>query len=142
MAGLEEVFGGLRQKPGDAHMRSLFERYRDLMGKGDVDGIAALFAPDARWEEPVGTAPTIGREAIRARYKAALEGSGGSIAMRPDGAVRVAGHRALANSIARVAPGGTPFDVETGNVVTCDEDGLITEMLVYVGMSSFKPAKD
>jgi steroid delta-isomerase len=141
MSRLEMIFGGLRKLPGDAHMRALFDRYRALMSEGDLDGIVALFAPDARWEEPVGTPPAVGRDAIRARYKAALEASGGRIPMRPDGAARVAGHRALACSIAEVTPDGHRMIVETANVVTCDEAGLITEMLVYVGMGSFKPAE-
>ena len=139
MSRLETIFGGLRSQPGDAHIRQVFDRYRALMSAGDVDGIVALFAPDARWEEPVGTAPSIGHEAIRARYKAALDGSGGRIPMRPDGAPRIAGHRALACSIAEVAPDGKPLIVETANVLTFDEAGLITEMLVYVGMGSFRP---
>lgn len=138
MSRIEEVFGGLPAKPGDEFMRTLFDHYRALMAAGDVDGIAALFAPDARWEEPVGTAPAIGREAIRARYAAALGGSGGSIAMRPDGAVRIAGNRALACSIAEAVQGGRKMIIETANVVACREDGLITEMLVYVGLGSFK----
>lgn len=138
MSRLEAIFGGLSQKPGDAFMRQLFDRYRALMNAGDVDAIVALFAPDARWEEPVGTAPAVGHAAIRARYAAALEGSGGSIPMKADGAARVAGNRALACSIAEVSPEGYPMIVETANVVTCNEEGLITEMLVYVGLSSFK----
>lgn len=139
MSRLEMIFGGLSKKPGEAHMRALFDTYRALMTAGDLDRIVALFAPDARWEEPVGTAPSIGREAIRARYKAALDGSGGRIPMRADGAPRVAGNRAVACSIAEVAPEGTPLIVETANVVTCNDEGLITEMLVYVGIGSFKP---
>ncbi|MEN3976672.1 nuclear transport factor 2 family protein [Emcibacter sp. SYSU 3D8] len=142
MSRLEKIFGGLAKKPGDAHMHGIFDRYRDLMGAGDVDGIVALFAPDARWEEPVGSAPSIGHDAIRARYTAALGASGGSISMRPEGAARVAGNRALACSIARVSADGQPLDVESANVITCNDEGLITEMLVYVGLSSFKPAKD
>ncbi|MGE0667798.1 MAG: nuclear transport factor 2 family protein [Sphingomonadales bacterium] len=139
MSRLEKTFGGLAKQPGEAHMRALFDRYRALMSAGDVDGIVALFAPDASWEEPVGTPASVGHDAIRARYKAALDGSGGRIPMRADGAPRVAGNRALACSIAEVAPDGTPLIVESSNVVTCNEAGLITEMLVYVGMGSFRP---
>ena len=141
MSRLQQMFGMLKDKPGDDFIRDLVDRYRSLMSKGDLDGIVALFAPDAHWEEPVGSSPSLGRDAIRARYKAALDSSGGSIAMRADGAVRIAGHRAVFTSIARVAPDGIPLDVESANVITCDESGLITEMLVYVGPGNFKPAK-
>lgn len=142
MSRLEKIFGGLPDKPGAEHMRTLFDRYRALMTEGDLDGIMALFAPDARWEEPVGTAPAIGHDATRARYKAALDGSGGCIPVEAEGAVRIAGNRALATSIARVAPDGQPLMVESANVITCNADGLITEMLVYVGPTNFKPIKE
>lgn len=38
--------------------------------------------------------------------------------------------------------GGQPLDGETANVITGDEEGLIAEMRVHAGPSSFKPAKD
>ena len=142
MSAFEKAFGGLASKPGDEHMRAVFDRYRAAMGRGDLDGVVALFAPDARWEEPIGTPASIGRDAIRARYAAALGSAGGKIAMRADGAVRIAGNRAVACSIARVFSEGQPFDVESANAIVCDEAGLITEMQVYVSVSSFKPAKD
>ena len=66
-----ELLATLRERPGPDHMREIFDRYRALMGAGDLDGIVALFARDATWEEPVGTIVERGREAIRARYAAA-----------------------------------------------------------------------
>ena len=142
MSRLDSIFGGLKDKPGADYMRTLFDRYRALMSEGDVDGIVALFAPDARWEEPVGSTPAIGHDAIRTRYKAALEGSGGRIPLKADGAVRIAGNRALACSIGEVSPNGYPMIVESANAVTCDEEGLITEMLVYVGPTNFKRVEE
>jgi steroid delta-isomerase len=133
-----ELLATLRERPGPDHMRAIFERYRALMGAGDLDGIAALFAEDATWEEPIGTVVEHGREAIRARYAAALAGNGGHITMVADGAVRVAGHHAVGLSIATVSVSGNPTRVETANAIACNEKGEITEMKIYFGPTSFK----
>ncbi len=132
-----ELLATLRERPGPDHMRAIFDRYRELMGAGDLDGIAALFAEDATWEEPIGTLVERGREAIRARYAAALAGNGGYISMVADGAVRVAGHHAVALSIATVNASGVPTRVETANAIACNEQGEITEMKIYFGPTSF-----
>ncbi|MBT4495078.1 MAG: SnoaL-like domain-containing protein [Gammaproteobacteria bacterium] len=140
MADIAQLFSMLKDKPDYEYMRTIFDRYRALMLEGDVDGICNLFAPNAVWEEPVGTTPAIGHEAIRARYAAALSRSGGTITMVPDGVPRIAGHRALANSIAYAGTGDNRRVIETSNVIECDEDGLITEMKVYIGPNAIKPA--
>ena len=136
MADISKLFAMLKDKPDYEYMRTIFDRYRQLMREGDVDGICNLFAPNAVWEEPVGTTPEIGHEAIRARYADALSRSGGSITMIPDGVPRIAGNRALAISIAYA---GSRV-IETSNVIECNEDGLITEMKVYIGPNSIKEA--
>jgi len=133
-----ELLATLREKPGSEHMRAIFDRYRALMGAGDIDGICALFAEDATWEEPIGTFVERGREAIRARYTAALATSGGRIAMVADGAVRVAGHHAVGLSIATVDFPTGPMLIETANAIACNEAGEITEMKIYFGPTSIK----
>jgi steroid delta-isomerase len=138
MPSAMDLFAMLRQRPGPDHMRTIFDRYRSLMAAGDVDGIAALFALDATWEEPIGTVVERGREAIRARYAAALASSGGSIAMVADGAVRVAGHQAVGLSIATVDSVSGPLVIETANAIACNEHGEITEMKIYFGPTSFR----
>jgi steroid delta-isomerase len=138
MATTMQLLATLRARPGADHMRAIFERYRDLMAAGDLDGIVALFAPDATWEEPVGTVVERGRDAIRARYQAALAGNGGHIAMVADGMVRVAGHRAVGLSIATVKISGVPMLIETANVIACNEEGQITDMKIYIDPASFK----
>jgi steroid delta-isomerase len=131
-----ELLATLRDRPGPDHMRAIFDRYRALMGEGDIDGICALFAQDATWEEPIGTLVEHGREAIRARYRAALSGSGGRISMVAEGAPRIAGHHAIALSIATVTVGGVEMRIETANAIACNEAGEITEMKIYFGPTS------
>jgi len=139
MSTSTKTFFEVADKPTPQYMRELIDRYRGLMAKGDLDGIMALFTDDARWEEPVGTTPALGKDQIRARYNAALTNSGGAIRMIPDGAIRIAGNRAMASSLAQVYLNGEPIIIETANAITCNEDGLITEMLVYVGLENFRP---
>lgn len=139
MADIQKLFKMLADKPSYEYMCSIFDRYRNFMREGDLEGIIGLFAADALWEEPVGTTPEIGHAAIRARYRAALLRSGGSIVMVADGVPRVAGNRALANSIAYVGTDGNRRVIETSNVIACDEDGRITEMKVYIGPNAIKP---
>jgi steroid Delta-isomerase len=133
-----ELLATLREKPGPDHMRAIFERYRSLMTAGNLDGICALFAEDATWEEPVGTFVERGREAIRSRYAAALASCGGQITMVADGAVRVAGHHAVGLSIATLNTGGVAMLVETANAIACNEDGEISDMKIYFGPTSFR----
>jgi steroid delta-isomerase len=135
-----ELLATLRERPGPDHMREIFDRYRALMGAGDLDGIVALFARDATWEEPVGTIVERGREAIRARYAAALESNGGRVGMVADGAVRVAGHHAVGLSIATVIASGVTMLIETANAIACNEQGEVTEMKIYVDPTGFRNA--
>jgi steroid delta-isomerase len=50
------------------HMTEVVQRYVAALNAGDLDGIVALYAADATVEDPVGTEPKRGIEAIRAFY--------------------------------------------------------------------------
>src|ERR1700753_1106490 len=81
--------------PDPATIRATGERYGDRHTAGDIDGILSCFAPDARAEDPIGTEPHIGTEALRAFF----EGSH-ALADRLElvitGLIRVAGTHAAA----------------------------------------------
>ena len=55
------------------HMTTVVQRYVAALNAGDLDGIVALFADDATVEDPVGSEPRRGREAIRAFYANSLK---------------------------------------------------------------------
>lgn len=55
------------------HMTAVVQRYVAALNAGDLDGIVALFADDATVEDPVGSEPRRGREAIRAFYANSLK---------------------------------------------------------------------
>ena len=46
--------------------------YCRRLNAGDLDGVLRLFAPGASFEDPVGTPPVVGREALRAHFAAVI----------------------------------------------------------------------
>jgi steroid delta-isomerase len=108
------------------HIRAVFARYCELVTRSDCDAIALLYAPDATVEDPVGSPPHRGREAIREFYRA----SAGAVRLELEGRVRVAGNAGAAAMIAR--PTADPsLRIETLDVMTFDDAGLVTSMRAY-----------
>ena len=66
----------------------LVDEYLHLLVAGDAEGIGALYHPEARLEDPVGTKPLVGREAIMGFY---ANGLSGIDAAELSGPIRVAG---------------------------------------------------
>lgn len=56
--------------PTNAEIRALLERYCTAMNAGDREAWLDCFADDAVQEDPVGTPPNVGREAIGAFFDA------------------------------------------------------------------------
>jgi len=101
------------------------ERYVALVAKGDPQSIVGLFAADATVEDPVGTEPKAGTDAIRAFYEEVIANP---VDARLSGPVRVAGNEAA-----------FPFEVHLGpdfvlpiiDVMTFADDGKITSMRAF-----------
>lgn len=53
-------------------IQTIMARYLELVSRGDVDAILALYARDAIVEDPVGQPPHIGHHAIDAFYRQGL----------------------------------------------------------------------
>lgn len=121
------------------HIRSVFQTYARLMTAGDLDGIVALYAPDAVVEDPVGTVPQRGHEAIRKWYASSFAGVGGGIQMELEGAVRVAGSHGAAALRASTPHSKQPIAIETVDVMHFNADGMITLMSAYWGPTNLKP---
>jgi steroid delta-isomerase len=108
------------------HVRQVFQRYCELVTQGDFEAVALLYAEDATVEDPVGSEPHRGRAAIREFYRA----SAGAVQLELEGRVRAAGSEGAAAMIAH--PNVDPsVRVETLDVMTFDERGLITSMRAY-----------
>lgn len=116
------------------HMRSVLERYVDAMTRGDVDAIVALYAEDATVEDPFGSEPRRGREAITEMYRNAA----GKVRLALDGRVRVAANAAAAPMLG-YPTGMDGMVVEIVDVMTFDDEGRITSMRAYWSPDTIRP---
>ena len=91
----------------------------------DTEAIVALFAPDASQEEPVGSAPRVGRDEIRAFFAAS---EGVSFTVRRIGPVTVSGNVA-AFQIGIDFEAGAIAPMSSTDIVTFGEDGLISSIV-------------
>ncbi len=112
------------------------QAYLDGLIAGDLEAVLNLFADDATVEDPVGTEPKVGREALAAFYRIACDFV---TAARLTGTPRVAG-----NEVA------FPFEITTGagdntsiiaiiDVFRFDEDGKIVSMRAWWGGDNVRP---
>jgi steroid delta-isomerase len=116
------------------YMRDVLQRYVDGVTRGDCDGIMALYADDATVEDPVGSEPRRGRDAIAALYR----NTAGKVRLELDGRVRVAANYAAAPMLGR--PTGMPgMVVEIVDVMTFNDDGLITSMRAFWSPDTIRP---
>lgn len=123
--------------PDANHVRSVLERYPQLLTSGDHEAIVAMYHEDATIEDPVGAAPLKGRAAISEFYKA----SAGTVEMKLTGPVRVAGREAAAPLLVLIGPAGPARQaLDVIDVMSFDEKGLITSMRAFWGPDSMRPA--
>jgi steroid delta-isomerase len=110
-------------------IRTVVERYLAGVAAGDADGIAALYAEDAVVEDPAGSDPHVGRDAIHAFYASV---STPGLETKLVGGVNVVDEHTAAFHFAVVADGNTI--VEPIDVMTFDDAGLITSMRAFWSM--------
>ena len=125
--------------PDAATIRATVERYVERHTAGDIDGILSCFAPDARAEDPVGSEPHIGTDALRAFF----EGShalADKLELVITGLIRVAGTHSAAFPMQAISQiGDMTLVVEIIDVMTFDDDGKIQTMLAYWAMEDAHP---
>jgi len=123
--------------PDANHIRQVYDRYPELVSKGDVDGIVALYAEEATIEDPIGSELHRGTEAIRAFYAAAA----GTVEMKRSGPARVAGREAATPLVALIGPEGPDRKaLDIISVMVFDEAGKITSMRAYWSIDAMRPA--
>ncbi len=118
------------------HIRQIYDRYPEMVTKGDVEGIVELYAEDATIEDPIGSELHRGRDAIRAFYKAAA----GSVTMKRTGPVRVAGNEAATPLVVLIGPEGKQQVLDIISAMVFGDDGKITSMRAFWSMDAMRPA--
>lgn len=116
--------------PDAATMESAVRAYVEAYGRGDLDGIVALFAEDAVVEDPVGTPPRIGRAAIREFFAVGVA-LGARLML--DGPIRVVGDCAVFPFHVRLNWEGQPTRIDVIDLFRFNPDGRIAEMRAYFG---------
>lgn len=120
-------------------IRQLYDRYPEMVTKGDLEGILALYADDASIEDPIGSELRVGKDAIRAFY----ESSAGSVTMKRSGPVRVAGSEAAAPLVVLMGPEGEQQQaLDIISVMVFREDGKIDSMRAFWSYDAMRPATD
>ena len=121
-----------------SHIRQVYDRYPELVSKGDLDAIVALYADDATIEDPIGSDLHRGRDGVRAFYAASV----GSVVMKRTGPVRVAGNEAATPLVALIGPEGQQQALDIISVMRFDDDGKVTSMRAYWSMDAMRPATE
>lgn len=125
---------GDHSKATPEHIRNVLKSYVDLMTAGDYEAIVALYAVDATVEDPIGSPPHCGHAAIREMYRNAA----GKVQLQLDGRVRVVNHTAAAPMIGRPT-GMEGLVVEIVDIMTFNDEGLITSMRAYWSPETIRP---
>lgn len=108
--------------PTQQHMKSVLRSYLDGFDRGDAAALAALFADDAVIEDPVGTTPLTGRDAIEEFYRNAVA-SGAKLTL--DAPVRGSHGDRAAMAFTVDVPG---LRIRVIDVMTFGSDGKIIRM--------------
>jgi len=118
------------QAPTTAQMRAALQKYIDAFSARDTDAVVTLYADDATLEDPVGTAPIHGREAIAAFYGKVVP-----IGLTPRLAAPIRGSHgnaaAMAFEVDVPAPNGGDTVIRVIDVMTFNAEGKITSMRAY-----------
>jgi steroid delta-isomerase len=110
-------------------IREVVNRYVELVGSGTSDEIVALYAEGATVEDPVGSEVLSDRDKIRAFY-AGLDGLEKETRLVT---ARIAGSAAAFHFEIATKAGDQTYTVTPIDVMTFDDDGLITSMKAFWG---------
>lgn len=110
-------------------VREVVEEYLRLVATGTADEIVALYAADATVEDPVGSEVRTGPDAIREFY-GSLEGLDAETRLL---AAKIAGGQAAFHFEIATKAGDATYTVTPIDVMTFDDDGLITTMRAFWG---------
>jgi steroid delta-isomerase len=115
--------------PTRDHIEAAVEEYVAAVGRQDLEATVALFAEDARQEDPVGTPANVGRDQIRSFFEKAFRGS---FTTTLTGPLLVTGDHAAVHFTIEVPTGDKPFVVRVVDLIRFDQDGLIAELRAVV----------
>lgn len=116
--------------PTPEQMTAAVHAYVAAFDAGDPEMAVAIFAADAVVEDPIGTAPRVGTDAIRQFY---TESMATGAKLHLSGPVRVAAaHAAFAMQV-RLHWDGSDMAIDVIDTFAFDQSGKVIEMKAYFG---------
>lgn len=122
--------------PDPAAMTAAVHAYVAALNAGDLDGIVALYADDASVEDPVGSTPLVGTEAIRAFY---ARSTAIALQVTLDGEVRVAGNECAFPFSVSFVHEGRRTTIRPIDTFRFDEAVRIVQMRAFFGPGNIYP---
>lgn len=108
-------------------IRATVLAYLAALQSGSSAEVVALYTDDATLEDPAGSEPRIGREAI-AQFYSAVDGTPQHTELM---SLRVSGHSAAFHFRVTTRVGDAEYQIEPIDVMTFDEQARITGMWAY-----------
>ena len=104
-------------------------RYVEAVGRQDLDATMVLFAAGACQEDPVGTPPNVGHDAIRRFFERAYAGA---FTTTLTGPLLVSGDHAAVHFTIEVPTGAEAMVIRAIDLIRFDDQGLIAELRAVV----------
>lgn len=123
--------------PTPEQMTAAVHGYVDAFARADAAAVVGLFAADATVEDPVGTPPKVGHEAIREFYTSSMA-TGAKLHV--EGPIRLGEDYAAFAFQVRLKMGETDATVDVIDVFRFDAFGKIARMEAYFGPTNFGTA--
>lgn len=120
--------------PTSEQMIGAVHAYVDAFERADAEAAVVLFAGDASVEDPVGTPPKVGTEAIREFYTYSM-GTGAKLHLQ--GPIRVGEDYAAFAFQVRLKMGEADATVDVIDVFRFDKAGKVRTMEAYFGPTNF-----
>lgn len=123
--------------PTVEQMEAGVRAYIDSYNRADLDGIVAVFASDATVEDPVGTPPKQGHEALRAFFQVGVE-AGAKLFL--DGPIRCAYRFAVFPFHVELTWDGAVTRIDVIDQFEFGEQGKVIGMKAFFGPANMGPA--
>lgn len=121
----------------EQRMRAAMQAYLDAFNAGDPDAVVALYAENATVEDPVGSEPIRGRQAIADFY---ARSTAYGATLHRDEPIRAShGNAAAMAFFVDIDLGQGPVTIRVIDVMTFDEAGKFSTMKAYWGPGDIVP---
>ncbi|MCW2786419.1 MAG: steroid delta-isomerase [Marmoricola sp.] len=115
--------------PSREQIQTAIETYIDAVGRHDLEATVACFSADAIQEDPIGTPPNVGQDAIREFF---VKSFAAPFSTTLTGPLLITGDYAAVHFTINVETGGDPFIVRAIDVMKFDDDCKVTEVRAIV----------